>query len=45
MLENNVVRWLYVIIMPRTRFIVNRDSKVAWISRSSLLETGAISEL
>ena len=35
--------WLYVIIMSRTRFRVNLHSTVAWMSRQSLIETGAIS--
>ena len=40
-------RWfsrLYVVIMSRTRIKVNPHSIVAWMSRNSLLETGAISE-
>ena len=37
--------WLYVIIMLHTRFRVNLHSIVAWMSRHSLLETGAISEV
>ena len=37
--------WLYVIIMSRTRFRVNLHSIVAWMSRKSLLETGAIFEV
>ena len=37
--------WLYILIMSRTRFRVNPHSIVAWISRNSLLETGAKSEV
>ena len=37
--------WLYVLIMSRTRFRVNPYSIVAWISRNSLLEAGAISKV
>ena len=33
--------WLYVLIMSRTRFRVNPHSMVVWMSRNSLLETGA----
>ena len=33
---------LYVLIMSRTRFRVNLHSIFAWMSRNSLLETGAI---
>ena len=33
--------WLYVLVMSRTRFRVNPDSIVAWMSRSSLLKAGA----
>ena len=33
--------WLYVLIMSRTCFRVNRHSIVAWMSRNSLLERGA----
>ena len=33
--------WLYVIIMSCTRFWVNLHLTVAWMSRDSLLETGA----
>ena len=36
---------LYVLIMSRTHFRVNPHSIVAWLSRNSLLETGAISEV
>ena len=36
---------LYVLIMSRTRFRVNLYSIVAWMLRSSLLKTGAISEV
>ena len=32
--------WLYVIIMPCTRFRVNPHSIVTWMSRNSLVETG-----
>ena len=37
--------WLYVFIMSRTHFRVNPHSINAFISRNSLLETGAISEV
>ena len=37
--------WLYVLIMSRTRFRVNPHSIVAWMSRNSLLETAAKSEV
>ena len=37
--------WLYVLIMSRTRFRVNQDSLVAWMSRNYLLETDAKSEV
>ena len=36
--------WLYVFIMSRTSLRVNPHSTVAWMSRKSLLEAGAISE-
>ena len=36
---------LCVIIMSRTRFSVNLQSIVAWMSRNSLLETGMISDV
>ena len=36
--------WVYV-IMSRTRFRVNVHSIVVWMSRNSLLETGAIAEI
>ena len=36
--------WLYVFIMSRTISKVNPHSTVAWMSRNSLLEAGAISE-
>ena len=35
--------WLYVLIMSPTRFRLNLNSVVTWISRNSLLETGAVS--
>ena len=41
----NIINWLYVIIMSLTRFRVNLHSMVAWISKNSLLETGAIPEV
>ena len=37
--------WLYLLIMSRTRFRVNPLSIVAWMSRNSLLEAGAKSEV
>ena len=36
--------WLYVLIMSRTYFRVNAHSIVAWMSRKTLLKSGAISE-
>ena len=36
--------WLYVLIMSQTRFKVNPQSIVAWLSRNSLLETGVKSK-
>ena len=36
---------LYVLIMPRSCFRINPHSLVAWMSRTSSLETGAISEV
>ena len=36
---------LYVLVMSRTRFRVKLHSIVAWMSRNSLLETGAVSEV
>ena len=36
---------MYVIFMSRTGFKVNPNSVVAWMSKNSLLETGAISEV
>ena len=35
----------YVIIKSRTRFSVNLHAVVVWMSRNSLLETGAKSEV
>ena len=37
--------WLHVFIMSRTRFTVNPHSRVASMSRNSLLKTGAVSEV
>ena len=37
--------WLYVIIASLASFIVNLHYTFAWMSRNSLLETGAISEV
>ena len=37
--------WLYVLIMSRKRFRVNPHSIVARMSRNSLLEAGAKSEV
>ena len=37
--------WLYVLVVLRTRFRVNPHSIVAWMSRNSLLEAGAKSEV
>ena len=39
------IHWLYVLFMSRTRFRVNPYSIVAWMSRNSLLEAGAISKV
>ena len=36
--------WLYFLIMSCKHFWANLDALVAWISRNSLLETGALSE-
>ena len=36
--------WLYILVMPRTRFRVHPHSIFAWMSRNSLLEAGAKSE-
>ena len=36
---------LYVLIMSRTHFKVNLHSIIAWMSRNSLLETGAKSQV
>ena len=33
--------WLYVLVVSRTRFRQNSHSRVAWMSRNSLLEAGA----
>ena len=41
----STVSQLYVFIVSHTCFRVNLNSIAAWMSRSSLLETGAISEL
>ena len=41
----NTYQRLYVLIMSRTHFRVNLHSIFAWMSRNSLLETGAISEV
>ena len=37
--------WLNVLIMSRTRSRVNLHSIVAWMSKKSLLKTGALSEV
>ena len=37
--------WLYVLVMSHTHFRVNLHSIVAWISRNSLLEESAKSEV
>ena len=39
------LHWLYVFVMSRTCFGVNPHSIVAWMSRNSLLEVGAKSEV
>ena len=44
-LKKNKSKWLYVLVMSRTRFRVNPHSIVAWMSRNSLLEAGAKSEV
>ena len=43
--SNKICNWLYVLIMSCTCFRVNLHSIFAWMSRNSLLETGAISEV
>ena len=43
-LQEYYLEYLYVINMSRTCFTVNLHSIVAWISRNSLLENGAVSE-
>ena len=48
LLLNYTNQWsarLYALIMSRTRFSVNLHSIVAWMSRNSLLKTGAKSEV
>ena len=40
-----IIMRLYIIIMSRRRFRVNLHSIVVSMSRNSLLETGAISEI
>ena len=42
---NRKLVWLYVLVMSSTRFRVNPHSVVAWMSRKSLLEAGAKSEV
>ena len=42
---NNLLIWLYVLIMSSTHFRVNPHSIAAWMSRNSLLETGVKSEV
>ena len=37
--------WLYLIIISRTSFKMNLHSIVPWMSKNSLFETGAISEV
>ena len=37
--------WLYVLVMSRTHFRVNPHSIFAWMSRNSLLKTGATSDM
>ena len=41
----NSLNWLYVLVMSGTRFRVNPHSIVALMSRNSLLEAGAKSEV
>ena len=42
---NRGINSLYVLIMSRTRFRVNLHSTVAWMSRNSLHEASAKSEV
>ena len=37
--------WLYVLVLSCNNFTVNPHPRFAWISKNSLLETGAISEI
>ena len=37
--------WLYILVMPRTRFRQNRQSIFTWISKNSQFKTVAISEV
>ena len=39
------INWLNILVMSRTRFRGNPHSIVAWMSRNSLLEAGAKSEV
>ena len=41
----SIHRWLYILITSRPYFRVNSHSIVVQMSRNSLLETGAISEV
>ena len=45
LLGNATKNWLYILVMSCTDFRMNTDSIVAWMSRNSLLETGAKSEV
>ena len=36
--------WLYMLVMPRARFRVILHCIVAWMSRNSMVEPGAMSE-
>ena len=42
--DNNLINWLYVLVMLRTRFRVNPHSIVTWMSRNSLFEAALKSE-
>ena len=43
--QNITTYWLHVLVMSRTHIIVNPHSIVSWMSRNSLLEAGAKSEV
>ena len=43
--KKSLVNWLHVLAITCTRFWVNSHCIVAWMSRNSLLEAGANSEV